>query len=383
MKHHLLTFTLSALAIMGLTGCGGSGDSGAPITTLPSPVPVDYQSLLNQSVDSVMPGVVLHIESPEKNILLSAGVSDTESLTPMQVDARMPVGSAGKKATALLTLMLYEEGLLDIDDTLDTWLPPELVNRIEHGTEITLRHLLMHRSGVHDYLAPDTADAWFDAIMEDPTTLKTDSYALSFSIDRPADFIPGTDFNYSNSGYLLIGLILDAVLGEHHSTALRNRVLIPLGMNNTFYNGVEKALGSIISGYFNLDGDVINTKIAYQNIGVADAPLVSTVEDLTLLIRAVASSNTPISESIRILMIGDDNLTNLGDGAFYGMGMMKDTLTGKPIYHHGGDEPGYSSTNIYIPHNDTSITLFINCGVAENCVQRQNKLVDTVLSNEL
>ncbi|NDW21267.1 hypothetical protein GTW09_07025 [Alteromonas hispanica] len=127
----------------------------------------------------------------------------------------------------------------------------------------------------------------------------------------------------------------------------------------------------------------MNTKIAYQNIGVADAPLVSTVEDLTLLIRAIASNNSPISESIRSLMIGDDNLTSLGDGAFYGMGMMKDTLTGMPIYHHGGDEPGYSSTNIYIPHNDTSISLFINCGVAQGCIQRQSELVDTVLSNEL
>lgn len=383
MKHNLLSVTFSALVILGLPGCGGSSNSASPVPTLPSPAPVDYQSLLNQSVGDVIPGIVLHIESPEKNILLSAGVSDTESLEPMQVDAQMPVGSAGKKATALLALMLYEDGLLDIDDTIDTWLPPELVNRIQYGTQITLRQLLMHRSGVHDYLDPDTADEWFDAIMEDPTSLKTDSYALSFSIDKPADFVPGTDFNYSNSGYLLIGLILDAVLGEHHSSALRNRVLIPLGLNNTFYNGVEKEMGSIISGYFNLDGDVLNTKVAYENIGVADAPLVSTVEDLTLLIRAVASDNSPVSESIRTLMIGDENLTDLGDGAYYGMGMMKDTLTGKPIYHHGGDEPGYSSTNIYIPHNDTSITLFINCGVAQDCIERQNELVDTVLNNEL
>lgn len=383
MKHQLFTLTLSAAMILGLTGCGGSGGSQAPTPTLPSPQPVDYQSLLDQSVDNVMPGIVLHIESPLKNILLSAGVSDTESLTAMQVDAQMPVGSAGKKATALLALMLYEDGLLDIDDTLETWLPSELVNRIEYGTEITLRQLLMHRSGVHDYLAPDTADAWFEAIMEDPTTLKTDSYALSFSIDKPADFVPGSDFNYSNSGYLLIGLILDAVLGEHHSSALRQRVLIPLGMNNAYYNGVEKELGSIISGYFNLDGNVINTKIAYENIGVADAPLVATVEDLTLLIRAIASDNSTVSESIRDLMIGDANLTALGDGAYYGMGMMKDTISGKPIYHHGGDEPGYGSTNIYIPHNDTSITLFSNCGVAQECVQRQNALVNTVLSREL
>ncbi|NVK56611.1 MAG: beta-lactamase family protein [Alteromonadaceae bacterium] len=383
MKHYLPVVALSSVFTLGLFGCGGSDN--APGTNIPQPLPtpLDYQSLLNETVGEVIPGVVLHIASPQKHILLSAGVSDTETHTPMQVDAQMPVGSAGKKATALLTLMLYEDGMLNIDDTIDTWLPADLVSRIEYGSDITLRQLLMHTSGVHDYLAPDTADAWFDAIMDDPTSLKTDSYALAFSLDKPADFVPGTQFNYSNSGYLLVGLILDSVLGEHHSSALRQRVLIPLGMNNSYYNGVEKELGTIISGYFNLNGEILNTKLAYENIGVADAPLISTAEDLTRLIRAVASDNSPISASIRDLMIGDSNLTALGDDAFYGMGMMKDASFEKPIYHHGGDEPGYSSTNIYIPYKDTSITIFINCGVAADCIQKQDALIQTVLSNEL
>ena len=382
MYRTITNLAVTSVCLLGLSACGGGSSKQQTQIPPPQPAPLDYQALLNDSVSDVMPGIVLHIDSPEKTVLLAAGLSDIASQSPMQVDAQMPVGSAGKKATALLALMLYEDGLLDIDDTLDTWLPDELVERIEYGTDITLRQLLTHTAGVHDYLAPDTAEAWFEAIMSDPGTLKTDAYALAFSIDKAGDFAPGTGFNYSNSGYLLTGLILDSVLGEHHAGALRNRVLIPLGMNNSYYNGVEKALGTIISGYFNLNGEVLNTKVAYENIGVADAPLVSTVEDMTLLLRAVATDDTIVSSSIRELMIGDDNLTDIGDDVYYGMGMMKDIINGYPVYHHGGDEPGYATTNLYIPHNDTSITVFVNCGVAEECENEQNVLVQTILSNE-
>lgn len=383
MRHHLIALT--TICALGLTACGGGNSSSTPPPAAPEPVPqpLDYQTLLNNSVGSTIPGIVLHIESPEKNVLISAGLSDIETQTPMPLDAQMPVGSAGKKATALLALMLYEDGLLDIDDTIDTWLPEALVARIEYGSNITLRQLLMHTSGVHDYLAADTAPDWFSAVMDDPTSLKTDSYALEFSIDKPADFAPGTSFKYSNSGYLLVGLILDSVLDEHHSVAMRNRVLIPLGMNHSYYNGLEKPMGNIISGYFNLDGDILNTKTAYENIGVADAPLVSTVEDLSLLIRAVASADSVISSSISELMVGDENLTPVSGAAYYGMGMMKESIDGITFYHHGGDEPGYSSSNIYLPHTDTTISMFINCGVAEACNNEQNVLIQRILANEL
>lgn len=382
MHRKFTTLAITSVCLLGLSACGGGSSKQQTNVPPPQPAPLDYQALLNDTVSDVLPGIVLHIESPDKTVLLSAGLSDIASQSPMQVDAQMPVGSAGKKATALLALMLHEDGLLDIDDSLDTWLPTELVDRIEYGADITLRQLLTHTAGVHDYLAPDTAEAWFEAIMTDPTSLKTDAYALAFSIDKAADFAPGTNFNYSNSGYLLTGLILDSVLGEHHSAALRERVLIPLGMNNTYYNGVEKALGQIISGYFNLNGEVLNTKEAYENIGVADAPLVSTVEDMTLLLRAIATDDTIVSSSIRELMIGDENLTDIGDDVYYGMGMMKDIINGLPVYHHGGDEPGYATTNLYIPHNDTSITVFVNCGVAQDCENEQNVLVQTILNNE-
>lgn len=264
---HLLLLTGIAFA---LSGCGSSNKNNP----LPAPQETDYQLVLDSAVENGIPGVALSIAGPEPQFVGSAGVADLDTLSPMQTYDAMPTGSTGKKATALLAAMLHYDGLLDVDDTIDTWLPESLLSQIQYSDQITLRQLLNHTFGVYDYLDDDISDQWFEAILSDPSSLKTDQYALQFALNKPAYFEPRTDFQYSNTGYLLAGLIMDQVLGEHHSIAMRNRIFIPLGLNNTYYNGVEKQLGSIVSGYLKIDDELLNSKPAYENIGVADAPLV-------------------------------------------------------------------------------------------------------------
>ena len=373
-------FTLILLIfLMALTACGSSDNEIDIVVPPPMTNDTDYQQLINASISESLPGVILNIDGPTINFIGSAGLSNIENNTEMLTNDVMPTGSSGKKATALLVGLLYEQGMLDIDLTIDQYLPAELLTQIENSEQMTIRQLLRHTAGVHDYLDDATAGNWFDAIIADPTSIKTDEYALQFALNQPAYFEPGTDFQYSNSGYLLAGLILDQVLGEHHYRAMRELVFEPLGLQDTYYNALEKERGEIISGYFNDEGALLDTKPLYENIGVADAPLISSVTDMSKLIKSIVTDTTLISDQVRALLIGEENLTDIGDGVFYGMGMMKETINGKTVYHHGGDEPGYMTTNIYVLDNDTSMTLFVNCNSFDTCESQASQLIDSIL----
>lgn len=146
-------------------------------------------------------------------------------------------------------------------------------------------------------------------------------------------------------------------------------------MNNSYYNGVEKVFGIIILGYFNFNGEVLNIKVVYENIGVVDVFLVLIVEDMILLLCVVVMDDMIVFFLICELMIGDDNLIDIGDDVYYGMGMMKDIINGYFVYYYGGDELGYVIINLYILYNDILIIVFVNCGVVEECENEQNVLV--------
>lgn len=376
---HFLNF-IALSCLLSLFSCGGSNGNQDPDTIEPpSSVATDYQAIIDNSVTGAIPGVVLNIEGPTINFSGSAGLSNIDSNIQMLTSDVIPNGSAGKKATALLVVFLDEQGVLDIDVTIDQYLPESLLAQIEFGQQMTLRQLLQHTAGVHDYLDDATAGDWFDAIITDPSSLKTDEYALQFALNQPAYFTPGDGFHYSNTGYILAGLILDQVLGEHHYRAMRELVFEPFGLHDTYYNGLEKERGTIISGYFDDDGELLNTKPLYENIGVADAPLISSASDMSKLIRSIVTDSTLVSDDVRTLLIGEENLTDIGGGMFYGMGMFKEVINGKTVYHHGGDEPGYMTSNIYIEDTDTTMTLLVNCNLYEACELQAARLIDSIL----
>lgn len=371
---------IASVVCLGLAACGSSSDSSAPIIPSPQPEPTaDYQDMLQAAVNSGVPGIVMAIESPEINFIGAAGVADIDTQAPMQTYHQMPTGSSGKKATALLVAMLHEEGVLNMDNSISTWLPTTILSRIENSESMTLRQLLNHTAGVWDYLDNGSSEEWFEAIINDPTSVKTDIFALQFALDRPAYFAPGDAFNYSNTGYLLAGLILDKVLGTHHHTAMRERLFIGLGMNNTYYNGLEKDMGSIISGYTEFDGEIENTKFIYENTGVADAPLVSTVEDMSLLLRAIVGENSTLDTAITEHLFASNRLVQVNNETQYGLGIFYQNINGKDVYHHGGGDPGFITENYYVADSDLTLTVFFNCSGYEACQVPAANFTNSVL----
>lgn len=393
---------ISALVI-GLSACGGSSSSDSQPVPIPTPTPTptpapaaqlneaDVQGLLDAVVSAGVPGVTMTIDSPVQQYSIAAGVSSQETLEPLRVEQQMPAGSAGKLMIATLVMQLVEQDRLSLQDTLTDWLDEDTTSRIAFANEITVRHLLGHTSGIFEYLHnPQAAADLFAA----PEQLRGDAEILQYFLDQPATFSPGASFSYSNSNYVLLGLIVDAVLEEHHAAALRANVIDPVFMDNTYYLGFENDRGEIVSGYrdladlgFSETSMVEDVKPLFANLGLADAPVASTTEDMSRFLRSLGTENQLLSEQSINTMLDPDNLSLL-DGSFYldggelyyGLGVFMEQNTDTTLFHHGGDQFGWLTHNVFHQEKDTVVTVMLNCG-GDECGQLGNDLVRLILAD--
>ncbi|WP_286261578.1 serine hydrolase domain-containing protein [Thalassotalea atypica] len=374
--------TAISFASLGLAGCGSSSSSNdeVKITEQTSTVveaPIDYQLVIDSVIGENVPGVILRVETPEFLFLGSAGVADTETQEPMQTYHQQPTASAGKPMIGLLTAILVDEGLLGLDDTLDLWLDDEILDRIAFSREMTLRQLLNHSAGVFNFV---TDEAYEELLLTEPERFKSAMDFLPIVYDKPASFYPGEGYSYSNTGYLLASLVLDKVLGEHHSVALRERILMPLALNSTYYRGIEKSLGDFIQGYHIQGGELYLTKNHHENIATANDPVVSTVEDMGLFLKSLVMDDSFISDDIRELMWGDGSAVQLSPDTDYGLGISLKNFQGTTGYAHDGLNYGYRTNNIYVKEKDLTITAFINCSTEPVCANAMDTVVNSVLA---
>jgi len=376
------TLFCTAIALL-LTACGGNSTAKKPkIIEEPAPIVIDYQKLIDETVSDTIPGIILLVDSPENQFLGSAGLANKETQDPMQVYHTMPTASAGKAIIGLLAAMLADDNLLKLDDTIDTWLPDDILNQIPNSSEMTLRQLLNHTSGIYNYT---DNDGYLDLLIAESNKIKTDIDFLVLALNQPAYFKPGEGSEYSNTGYILAGLIMDNVLGMHHSIALRERILVPLGMDATYYRGIEKNQGDFISGYHKFDDDdkTYETKSYLENVSQASSPMVSSVEDMALFMKSVVVEQRFINDSIRNEFFGSEQLIPNNSNGGYGLGINVDPIGNNTAYYHTGTTYGYHTQNIYIKEKDLSITAFINCSSKPICESTMDSLIQKVLANEL
>ncbi len=358
----------------------------------------DYQSMLNDLISEHVPGAVLLVQSDREKFIGSAGFKDLVKKQPMTADVVMPNGSAGKKLTALIVAVLAEEGVVALDEPISKYLDQILLSQIQYSDKMTLRQLLNHTSGIFEYNDVGEYD-FFKAQYAQQNKVTTDMFPLSFALNQPANFEPGQGHSYSNSGYALVGVILEQVLKEHPSKSIRRKILIPLNMMSSYSKGVEEHNPELASGFFINDADPsfptpmnvwIDTKNIIGTTATSDAPLAANVEDMATLLRAIVLPNDVISDKVREQMIGERNLVESHGPRFYsssnfhyGLGIWVEEVNDKKFYHHGGTEFGYYTQNIYIPDGDVSITAFANCGVNDRCEQDFQNFTFEVLNSVL
>ncbi len=325
----------------------------------------DYQKIIDEVLQDDRPGIALRVITPEFEVLETRGYVDWEKAIPLEKDHLFRIASCTKTFIATLTLMMHFEGGLNLDDSITMYLPESITSRIQYADQITIRQMLNHTSGIFN--TGDNPEYWA-AQYGDPTKEWTDTEVLEFALDHPANFEPGSGYAYSNTDYLLAGLILDQVLGHHHSADVRSRILEPLGLSSTFYEQKEPFDREMLShGYFDFDGDGIAEDYYGLRIetGRAEGGLVSTAGDLAAFITALATQRDfPNAEyreqfmqellTIQPVASGEPGQVGTGPGIAeydYGYG---------PGYGHSGGIPGYVSLMIYFPDHDVTFAMTWN-----------------------
>jgi CubicO group peptidase (beta-lactamase class C family) len=280
------------------------------------------------------------------------GFAQVESRVPMTTDTRFRIGSITKQFTSAEILKLAEEGKLSIDDQLSKFIPDW-----PRGDEVTLRHLLTHSSGIHNYTAKP---GFYDHVTE-PISLA--DLVTSFKND-PYDSNPGEKYSYCNSGYVLLGYIIEKVSGQPYESHLKKTFLDPLGMKHTgVYHAGMTPVGEAF-GYSYTNG-AVQRAINWDMSKVATAgELYSTAHDLYLWNEALFNhrvlSDASLKEALTVGAIKNDDPTH-PEGIGYGLGWTMDRLNGAKEVSHGGELWGFGSYLLRLPGYRLTVVVLLNC----------------------
>lgn len=288
-----------------------------------APLPNTVLEQVNDAINHGHDGIIVYVDQSAKEpAFYSAGWKNREDRVPTNPHALFKIASISKLYIAVAATKLINKQSLSLDDTL-AYLLPKLVGRIENADKITLRLLLQHRSGIPNFI--DQPDYPWTSPPKDNRKI------LELVLDKPADFYPDKKYSYSNTNYLLIGEILDKTLGKSHHQYIKEEILTPLELNNTYSLLSEVDLDDVMSGYFvGYEGD-----IKYNDFIHPGGSMVATAQDVGIFLRA----------------LNDGSLLNNNEQSIYSS-IYK--------YEHTGLLPGYQSIAQYHKDIDAVVVQFIN-----------------------
>jgi len=313
-------------------------------------------------------GSVLVAEKGEIIYKKGFGFANMEWNIPNQSDTKHRLGSLTKQFTSMLIMQLVEEGKLKLHVPISTYLPDYPKS---NGDIITIHHLLTHSSGTPNY----TSFANFDRnLTRDPYS--PEDFVKIFA-DSALLFRPGEKDSYSNSGYFLLGFIIEKVTGKSYEQVLQENILSPLKMNNTGYDHHGTILKNRASGY-EKNGDIyMNASYLDMSIPYAAGSMYSTVEDLYLWDQALYTNQLLSKESMDLIFT--EHISSSGYG--YGWGVSKRDIakTGDSliVIGHQGGINGFNTLITRIPSDKNLVVLFNNTGGAP--LSKMNTAIKAIL----
>lgn len=314
------------------------------------------------SDETVFPGAIIAVSHPEKGTnTVAAGAADIETSAPLTADARFRAGSVAKTFVAAVVLQLVEDGKLSLADTMPKLLPAAVAARFKDGDRITLRMLLDHTSGIPEWLS----DAVIGEIAANPTKVWTAEEFIDIAAAQPPAFAPGEGWAYSNSGYNLLGLVIEEATGQTWRDAVTERVIAPLGLADTSLPepGDSTMPVPFMHGYGIIGGKVVDlTFIDPSMAGAAGGgALVTTVGDLVTFLTALRSGK--LFKDPKTFAMMSDFVAAEGDGGRvgYGLGLERYLLPGGlEIIGHMGSTAGYRAGVFYFPSLDMTMAFAIS-----------------------
>jgi len=277
------------------------------------------------------------------------GIADMELNVPLQPDMIFRIGSVTKQFTAVAILQLVEQGKMSLQDEITAFIP----DYPTHGKTITVEHLLTHTSGIKSYTEMSEWDEMTRRKDFTPTGL------IDFFKNQPMDFDPGTKWNYSNSGYILLGYIIEKVSGKSYGEYVADNFFKPLGMHNSYYDDDAPIIKNRAKGYQKNLTDFENAAYLSMTQPYSAGSLMSTVEDLMIWTKAIHSYKL-VQQKLMQKAFASYILPD-GTNTHYGYGLSMNYLLGSPTVEHSGGINGFLSNLIYLPKEDVCVAIIANC----------------------
>lgn len=294
------------------------------------------------------PGGVFLISKKGKPIYEKAfGLSNLELNIKLEPNNVFQIGSMTKQFTAIAILMLEQDGKLNTTDYISKYIPD-----YPNGNKISIHNLLTHTSGIKDF----TKTKGLSEIAQKEMTPKM---MVDFFKNEPVDFQPGEKFEYNNSGYVVLGYIIELVSGKTYEDFIQLNIFDKIGMNNSYYATDRKVIKNRAYGYHQKSYGYVNKSIISFSVPYASGSLMSTLEDM-LKWQNSLNKNLLLNQKETAKAFTKYKLNN-GEEFQYGYGWHLKNINGIPTREHGGSIFGFKSMGVYIPSEDIYVLGFSNC----------------------
>lgn len=257
------------------------------------------------------------------------------------------LGSMTKQFTAIAILMLEEQGKLTTQDKVSKHIPD-----YPSGDKITLHHLLTHSSGIKDFTK-------MKSLREIAQKEMTSKMMVDFFKNEPIDFAPGEKFEYNNSGYVLLGHIIELVSGETYEDFIEKNIFQKIGMSQSCYATDRQIINKRAYGYQKKESGYVNKTVINYSIPFSSGALMSTLNDIEKWQDALNQNKLINSESSKKAF--SKYKLNNGEELKYGYGWHIRDINGIPTREHGGSIFGYKTMGVYVPSLEIYVLGFTNC----------------------
>ncbi|MEV0297855.1 serine hydrolase domain-containing protein [Nocardia sp. NPDC050710] len=354
---------IGAVALLAATACGN--DTRDDIAEASAPA---LRQSMETLVRSGFPGVQVVFGGPDGSRTVTAGAGDLRTGAPITDDARVRIGSNTKTFVATVVMQLVAEGRVDLDAPVERYLPGVVRGNGNDGNRITVRQLLQHTSGLPDYLAGGDPESWHEAntaqLRPDTDAVRWRHYTpeelIGAAMTMPPNFEPGAKAVYTNTNYVLLGMLIERVTGRSTADEINGRIIEPLGLRDTYFPaaGETGIRGPHPVGYQEVDGTRVDFTEVDPSWADTAGAMVGTGADLNRFFIALLDGTlvpqAQLTEMRRTVPF--DRMP----GAGYGLGLIRLPVScGKEVWGHGGSIPGFETRN-GVASDGTAVTLTVN-----------------------
>ncbi|MFL5944897.1 MAG: serine hydrolase domain-containing protein [Gaiellaceae bacterium] len=337
--------------------------AAAPAHAKPQPKRANLAQLARNLVRAGAPGAIVYLRTPTGTRAGVAGYADRDAHVSMRAADRYRIASLTKAFVSVLVLQLEAEAKLDIDDAVETWRPGVVPN----GGAISLRRLMNHTSGLFDYTADET---FGKQLLAAPGRTWTPQELLALGFAHAPLFAPGTNWTYSNTNYVVLGLLVEKLTGKPLAQALQERIFTPLNLASTSFPSTITLEPDFVHGYFQ-SNDV--TPLLGPTWAWAAGGIVSNARDVTTFYRALLTGRLIPSAQLRELERPADV------AGVYGLGIETSVTTCGRTYGHAGDFLAWRNIVIATANGKRQAVVMVNADETTVAWARLGTLVQTAL----